>query len=65
MGSDVEETEGSGSLPFLCECGDIGCDLGAPLTREEYEVLPQTEHGLAFAPGHELRRRPVPGQRDR
>ena len=64
MGSDVENEDGE-RLPFLCECGDVGCDLCAPLTREEYEVLPRSEHGLALAPGHELRLRSVPGQRDR
>ena len=64
MGSEGEKTEHGGRLPFLCECGDVGCDRCAPLTREEYEVLPLSEPGLALAPGHELRRRSVPWEGD-
>ena len=65
MGSEAEHSEDGTVLPFLCECGDVGCDLCAPLTREEYEVLPHTQDVLALAPGHALRRRSVSGQRDR
>ncbi len=41
-------------LPFLCECGNIGCEKCVPLTRAEYGALPEEPPGLALAPGHEL-----------
>ena len=34
-------------LPFLCECGDVGCERCVPATVEEYEA------DALFAPGHE------------
>ena len=34
-------------LPYLCECGDVGCELCVPATVEEYEA------DSLFAPGHE------------
>jgi hypothetical protein len=63
MGSEAEIERG-GRLPFLCECGAIGCDRCAPMTREEYELLPRSDQVLALAPGHELRLPSGPGQRD-
>ena len=41
-------------LPFVCECGDIGCEKCVPMTPEEYALLAYREPGLALAPGHEL-----------
>lgn len=41
-------------LPYLCECGDVGCEKCVPLTPREYEELPAEPPGLALAPGHEL-----------
>jgi hypothetical protein len=41
-------------LPFVCECGDVGCDKCVPMTASEYEELPPEQPGLALAPGHEL-----------
>ncbi|HET7571893.1 MAG TPA: hypothetical protein VFJ77_04405 [Gaiellaceae bacterium] len=39
--------------PFLCECGDVGCEKCVPMSPAEYEELP-TGDGLALAPGHRL-----------
>jgi hypothetical protein len=44
-------------LPFLCECGDVGCEKCVPLTPDEYAALPAKPPGLALAPGHALRER--------
>lgn len=41
-------------LPFVCECGDIGCEKCVPMTPEEYAELPKRPPGLALAPGHGL-----------
>jgi hypothetical protein len=41
-------------LPFVCECGDVGCEKCVPMTASDYAVLPCEEPGLALAPGHEL-----------
>jgi hypothetical protein len=41
-------------LPFVCECGDVGCEKCVPMTAEEYAALPKRSPGLALAPGHEL-----------
>jgi hypothetical protein len=41
-------------LPFLCECGDIGCEKCVPLTVAEYGDLATEPPGLALAPGHDL-----------
>jgi hypothetical protein len=42
------------TLPFLCECGDVGCEKCVPLTSAEYRALPLAAPGLALAPGHDL-----------
>jgi hypothetical protein len=34
-------------LPFLCECGDVGCERCVSATVEEFQKE------LLFAPGHE------------
>jgi hypothetical protein len=36
-----------GVLPFLCECGDVGCERCVPATPEEFA------EDLLFAPGHD------------
>jgi hypothetical protein len=41
-------------LPFVCECGDIGCEKCVPMTADEYGALPAHPPGLALAPGHDL-----------
>jgi hypothetical protein len=41
-------------LPFVCECGNVGCEKCVPLTADEYAALPAQQPGLALAPGHEL-----------
>jgi hypothetical protein len=41
-------------LPFVCECGDIGCEKCVPMTPEEYALLAHRPPGLALAPGHDL-----------
>lgn len=42
MGSDRERP-----LPYLCECGDVGCVRCVPATVAQYEA------DALFAPGHE------------
>jgi hypothetical protein len=42
-------------LPFVCECGDLGCEKCVPMTVDEYGELAGKPPGLALAPGHELR----------
>ena len=53
-----------GTLPFLCECGNVGCELCVPLTHSEYRALEKEPPGLALAPGHELWPRSRRRQRD-
>jgi hypothetical protein len=48
-------------LPFLCECGDVGCEKCVRLTAAEYRELPAEPPGLALAPGHELERSAADG----
>ncbi len=48
IGEDTDKT-----LPYLCECGDIGCEKCVPLTAREYDELP-ADGRLALAEGHEL-----------
>lgn len=53
---DIEERGVEGEereLPFLCECGDVGCELCAPMTAREYDELPIYPPGLALAPEHD------------
>jgi hypothetical protein len=50
---DRDETK-RGVQPFLCECGDVGCETRVPLTVAEYRALPLAAPGLALAPGHSL-----------
>jgi hypothetical protein len=40
-------------LPFLCECGNVGCEKCVPMTAREYDELPARGE-LALAEGHEL-----------
>ena len=42
MGSEDER-----QLPFVCECGDVGCERCVPATPQEFA------EDLLFAPGHE------------
>lgn len=50
---DYDQTK-HGTLPYLCECGDVGCELCVPLSAAEYRALPLHAPGLALAPGHSL-----------
>jgi len=50
---DRDETKRR-TLPFLCECGDVGCETCVPLTVAEYRALPLADPALALAPGHSL-----------
>ena len=51
MGSNEEIRDGE-DLPFLCECGDVGCEKCVPMTAQEYRELPNRWPGVALAPGH-------------
>jgi hypothetical protein len=47
-------------LPFLCECGNVGCEKCVPMQSADYAKLRQP----ALAPEHALRKR-KPADRDR
>ena len=64
MRSEAEQNDGNATLPFICECGNVGCELCVPLTRSEYRALEKDSPGLALAPGHELRPRSGGRKRD-
>ncbi len=50
--ADTDDRYDEELLPFLCECGDVGCDRCVPLTRAEYRELPVRRPRGARAPGH-------------
>jgi hypothetical protein len=48
-------------VPFVCECGEVGCNAVVSLTLEEYESVRSGSRCFLVAPGHgahfdELRR---------
>jgi hypothetical protein len=48
-------------VPFVCECGEVGCNAVVTLTLEEYESVRSGSRCFLVAPGHgahfdELRR---------
>jgi hypothetical protein len=65
MRNECEETRDREKLPFLCECGDVGCERCVPMTAAEYLELPNCWPWLALAPGHGLWERSAPWRRDR
>jgi hypothetical protein len=41
-----------GLVPFLCECGEIGCNAVVELTLVEYERVRAESRFFVVAPGH-------------
>jgi hypothetical protein len=41
-----------GLVPFICECGEIGCNATAMLTLDEYELVRASSRSFLVAPGH-------------
>lgn len=41
-----------GLVPFVCECGEIGCNAVVPVTLEEYEDVREGARCFLVAPGH-------------
>ena len=39
-------------LPFICECGDRGCDASVLVTFEEYESVRSDSRRSLVVPGH-------------
>jgi len=40
------------SVPFICECGEVGCNAVVRLTLEEYESVRARSRCFLVAPGH-------------
>ena len=41
-----------GLVPFVCECGEIGCNAVVEVTLEEYESVRARSRWFLVAPGH-------------
>jgi hypothetical protein len=41
-----------GPVPFVCECGEVGCNAVVTLTLEEYESVRSGSRYFLVAPGH-------------
>ena len=46
--------DAAGLLPFVCECGRLGCSKLIQLTREEYEGIRKNPRRFAILDGHEI-----------
>ena len=44
----------AGLLPFVCECGRLGCSKLVQLTRGEYEGIRENPRRFAIVDGHEI-----------
>src|SRR3954453_3357739 len=44
----------AGLLPFVCECGSLGCNRLMELTRAEYEAVRGHSNRFAIIDGHEI-----------
>ena len=64
MSFEGDQQTDNPTLPFLCECGNVGCERCVPLKRSDYRALEKDPPGLALAPGHELRPRSGLRKRD-
>jgi hypothetical protein len=60
-GIEAGRREREGPVPFMCECGELGCNAVVRLTLREYESVRAGSRCFLVAPGHraefdELRR---------
>ena len=46
-------TEVERRLPFVCECGRLGCTVILELTRGQYETVRDHSRRFVVAPGHD------------
>jgi len=51
-GIEEGRSERDGLVPFLCECGEIGCNAVVELTLEEYESVRAGSRWFLVSPGH-------------
>jgi len=51
-GIEAGRRDRTGLVPFVCECGEIGCNAVVPLTLEEYEGVREGARCFLVAPGH-------------
>jgi hypothetical protein len=60
-GIEAGRREREGLVPFVCECGEIGCNAIVEVTLREYEAVRSGSRCFLVSPGHgavfdELRR---------
>jgi hypothetical protein len=48
----IKEITPSGGIEALCECTDVGCQIGVILSRAEYEAVRSDGAHFVVAPGH-------------
>ena len=51
-GIEEGRSERDGLVPFLCECGEIGCNAVVEVTLSEYERVREGSRWFLVAPGH-------------
>src|SRR5215218_10192993 len=51
-GIEEGRRERDGLVPFVCECGEIGCNAIVHLTLREYEDIREGARCFLVAPGH-------------
>ena len=51
-GIEEGRRERDGLVPFLCECGEVGCNAVVELTLREYERVRADSRSFLVAPGH-------------
>lgn len=51
-GIEAGRRERDGLVPFVCECGEIGCTEVVELTLDEYEAVRAGSRCFLVAPGH-------------
>ena len=51
-GIEEGRREREGLIPFLCECGEVGCNVVVQLTLREYERVRADSRSFLVAPGY-------------
>ena len=51
-GIEEGRREREGLVPFLCECGEVGCNAIVELTLREYERVRADSRSFLVLPGH-------------
>jgi hypothetical protein len=57
--------EREGLVPFVCECGTLGCTAVVELTLREYEDVRAGSRYFIVAPGHQSEREEVRSETER